>query len=111
VEGEIKASLDGLTSEIKEFVLNPENNPALAETPKKAIISIKAQRGAKYSYFIEVLDLTKEAYYQIYGGRVGLSSAEYRHLNRDNPRENEKYLQGKEGLPMQISIAEPDKVK
>ncbi len=110
VENEIKQNLDDLSAEIKEFVLNPNNDPQLAETPQKAIISIKAQRGAKYSHFIEVLDHSKEAYYQIYGSRVGLSSAEYRRLNRENPIENAKYLEGKEGLPMKISIAEPDKV-
>ncbi len=110
IENEIRKDLDGLSAEVKEFVMNPNNDPRLAETPQKAIISIKAQRGAKYAHFIEVLDLTKEAYYQIYGARVGLSSVEYRHLNRDNPIENQKYLEGKEGLPMKISIAEPDKV-
>ncbi|MEQ9405135.1 MAG: biopolymer transporter ExbD [Cyclobacteriaceae bacterium] len=111
VENKVRQNLDGLIEEIKLFVLNPKNDPTLAEAPHKGIISVKAQRGTKYAYFIETLDLIKEAYYQIYGERVGLSSAEYRRLNRDNPLENEKYLRGKEGLPMNISIAEPDKIK
>lgn len=110
LEGQVSPNLEGLTEDLKEFILNPNSSPSLPEAPHKAIISVKAARGAKYANFILTLDQIKEAYYQIYGERVGLSSTEYRRLNRDNPTENAKYLEGKEGLPMNISIAEPDKV-
>lgn len=109
IEGEVRKDLDGLEEEVKTFVMNPEGRPVLAETPKEAIISIKAQRGAKYASFIKTLDAVKEAYYQLYGERVGLSSAEFRRLDREEPRQNEKYVAAREGLPMNISIAEPDK--
>lgn len=110
VEGELRNNLKGLEKEVKAFVMNPNNNPTLSEKPSEAIISIKAQRGTKYSYFIETLDAIKEAYYQLYGERVGLSSSEFRKLDRENPGENKLYLTAREGLPMNISIAEPDKI-
>ncbi len=103
-------TIEGLTKDIKEFVLNPMNDPKLSETPQKAIISIKANRGTHYKSFIAALDEVKEAYYQMYGERVGLSSDEFRRLDRDNPRQAELYQLGREGLPMNISIANPEKI-
>jgi hypothetical protein len=45
----------------------------------------------------------------VYSERVGLTSDEYRALTGDD--ETSKALQdkGKEGIPMEISISEPDK--
>ena len=110
IEGEIAADLQNLKSDLIDFVLNPDANPSLAESPEQAIISIKTQRGTSYANFIEVLDEVKEAYYTMYGDRVGISSREFRNLDRKVPSQNELYLAGREGLPMNISIAEPDKI-
>lgn len=110
IEEEITEDLSGLTSDIKSFVMNPTSNPGYSESPDKAIISIKTQRGTSYASFIKVLDLVKEAYYQMYGEKVGLSAAEFRALDRDNPVQNKLYLTAREGLPMNISIANPDKL-
>lgn len=109
IENEVRTSLEGLVEEIKLFVLNPNNNPAMAVSPEKAIVSIKTQRGTTYAYFIETLDQIKEAYYQMYGDKLGITSDQFRALNRDNPSEFEKYQFARTGLPMNISIAEPDK--
>lgn len=111
IEDEIRSDLEGLTQEIQDFVLNPHKNPELSENPKKAIISIKANRGAEYKYFISVLDQIKEAYYQMYGERVNMTADAFRKLNRDNPEERQLYELARKDLPMNISIAEPDKIK
>lgn len=110
IEGNVRSDLSGVAGEVKRFVLNPSSKPSLAERPDKAIISIKTQRGAKYASFIAALDIVKESYYQIYGERVGLTSEQFRKLNRNKPKEYQLYLKGKENLPMNISIAEPDKL-
>ncbi|MCP4460069.1 MAG: biopolymer transporter ExbD [Cytophagales bacterium] len=109
IENEVRTNLEGLVDEMKEFVLNPSNSSSLAENPEKAIISIKTQRGTTYSYFIEILDLVKEAYYQMYGEKLGITSDQFRALDRDNPTEMEMYQFARSGLPMNISIAEPNK--
>lgn len=108
IEGEVWSDLSGLTDEVKKFVINPTSSPTLAESPEKAIISIKAQRGAQYVSFIDVLDRIKESYYQLYGERVGLTADQFRALDKSNPEEYSLYQKARKGLPMNISIADPD---
>lgn len=108
IEGEIRPDLMGLEDELKTFILNNDKDPTSSESPEKAIVSVKTSRGTDYENFIAVLDVIKGAYYQIYGARVGLSSQEYRSLKLDIPDQKAIYDQGKEGIPMNISIAEPD---
>ena len=105
----MRSDLSQVAQEIKEFITNPNRNPHLAETPEKAIVSIKSQRGTKYSHFIAAVDEVKEAYYQIYGQRVGLTSDEFRQLDKGDPVQLQTYLKARENLPMNISIANPDK--
>ncbi|SMD31748.1 Biopolymer transport protein ExbD [Reichenbachiella faecimaris] len=111
IEGQVRSDLSGLVEEIKSFVKNPNSNPTLSESPEKAIISIKTQRGAQYASFISVLDLIKESYYQLYGESVGLSSDEFRKLSKANPSELALYQKARKAFPMNISIADPDKLK
>ncbi len=110
VENEVRSNTTGLKEEVIQFILNDGKNPASSDNPQKAIISLKTNRGTGYGRFIEVLDIMKGAYYEIYGKRVGLSAQEYRELDKNNPTEYEMYLEGKDGIPMNISIAEPDKL-
>lgn len=108
VEGEIRNDIEGISDEIKSFVLNNGVDPNLSDSPKDAIISIKASRGTSYSHFIHALDEAKKAYYEIYAGRVGLTPSQYLSLNHQNVSEYNIYKKGKQGIPMNISIAEPD---
>lgn len=108
IQGEVQPDLNGLREEIKAFVVNNGKDPKLSESPAKAVISLKPNRGTDYKYFIAVLDEVKGAYYEIYGDRVGLSADEYRNLDHGNPVQYDIYLKGKSGIPMNISIAEPD---
>lgn len=110
IEDELRSDLSGVRQEVKDFVLNAGINPHLSDSPSKATISIKANRGTDYKYFIGVLDEVKEAYYEIYGERVGLSSQAFRELNFDRPAERELLLKGKEGIPMNISVAQPESI-
>lgn len=108
VQEEVKSDVNNLVNEIKSFVLNPNADPSLSASPKDAIISVKTQRGTTYENFILVLDMIKEAYYQMYGERVGLSSEEFRKLDKDNPRHYALYQKARHDFPMNISIADPD---
>lgn len=107
VEDEPLNDVSQLKDMVKDFILNPTNDPAGSESPKDAIVSLKNNRGTSYEMFIKVLDQLQGAYYEIYGERVGLTADEYRNLDRKDPEELELYERGKEGLPMQISIAQP----
>lgn len=130
VEGEY-GSTEGLDEDVKSFILNfgaPDEggqalynslpaslqslalrDPASSDDPSEAIVSIKTNRGTSYDIYLEVFDLVKKAYFDIYAARVNLSSDEYRALSAEMPGESELQDKGKEGIPMAISIAEPDK--
>lgn len=131
VEGEY-GDLEGLNEDVKSFILNfgapDEEGQALYNTlpaslkslsrkdaassddPGEAVVSIKTNRGTSYETYLEVFDLVKKAYFDIYAERVNLTSEEYRALSGDKPEENAILDKGKQGIPMAISIAEPDKI-
>jgi|SRR5690606_7100689 len=132
VEGEFRDSPEGLDEEVKAFVLNfgsPDEagaalyntlpasvkalagrNPESSDDPGEAIVSIKTDRGTSYDKYLEVFDLAKKAYFDIYAARVNLSTDEYRALTGKNDAEVSLQDRGKEGIPMAISIAEPNKI-
>lgn len=133
VEDEVRENIDGLSDDIKRFILNfgnpdedavalfnslppslkgmADQSPESSDHPMSggAVISIKTNRGTSYEKYLEVLDLVKKAYFEIYGERVGLTGEEYRTLSGQTPAEKELIDRGKENIPMAISIAEPDK--
>jgi biopolymer transport protein ExbD len=132
VEGEYRRKAEGLDQDFKEFILNfgapDEEATALynslpasvqaqakkrsdsSDDPGEAVISIKTNRGTSYEVFLEVFDLAKKAYFEIYAERIGLTSDEYRKLNGDDEATKAILDKSKGGIPMAISIAEPDKI-
>ena len=110
IENEPYTDLSQLKGDVKRFVLNEGVDPDLSESPDKAVVSIKTDRGTSYEIFIEVLDQVQGAYYEMRGEKVGLSAEEFRNLDQSKDDEKELYNRGKEGLPMQISIAEPSNI-
>lgn len=134
VEGEVYTNISGLSEDVKDFILNfgspseeaielynslpaslkarAKRDPGSSDHPMSggAIVSIKTNRGTSYEKYLEVLDQVKKAYFEIYGERVGLTADEYRALTGSSPAERELLDRGKEGMPMAISIAEPDKI-
>lgn len=132
VEGEYRRTPENLDKDIKEFILNfgAPNEDAVAlfnslpaslqaqalrrpdssDHPKEAVVSIKTDRGTSYELYLEVFDKAKKAYFEIYGERVGLTADEYRALTGDDDASKNLQDQGKAGIPMAISIAEPNKI-
>ena len=132
IEDEPVTDITGLREQVKEFVLNfgkpseeyvdiynalPPELKALAQRsetssddPKEAVVSFKADRGTSYELYVSILDELQGAYYEIYGARVGLTADEFRALDRKKPDDQEKYSLAREGIPMNISIAEPTKI-
>ena len=107
------ASFEGfekLHLDVKKFILNHGKEPNLSDTPKKAIISLQMNRGTHYKRFIEVMDALQGVYYEIYGERVGLTSSQFRRLDLKIADQKVKYDKAREGIPMNISIAEPHKI-
>jgi len=105
-EGEVINDLSSIKPQVKEFILNPKNLQHQAVSPQKAVISLKTHRGAGFEVYIEVLDLLKGVYYEIYGERVGLTSKQFRALDLKVPEQHSLYQKARQGIPMNISIAE-----
>jgi biopolymer transport protein ExbD len=110
VEGEpYTGSMRELTDKIKTFVLNNGVDTESSDSPEKAIVSFKADRGTTHKKFIEVLDAAQRAYYEIYAEKLGVTVDQWRDIASD-PERKADYNKSREGVPMQISIAEPTKV-
>ncbi len=120
VEGEpFTRDVSEVKDMIKEFVNNNGRDPESSDSPKKAIVSLKTDRGTTQAKFIEVLDNIQAAYYEMYAQRAGVSTEEWRKIidNLKEPDNKRLYDLGRgktpEGeieFPMQISIAEPSKI-
>jgi biopolymer transport protein ExbD len=119
VEGERMEDVSGLKEMIKKFVLNRGADPASSDSPLKAVVSFKTDRGTTHKRFIQILDIIQAAYYDIYAERAGVTNARWRELSNetDNPESMRLYDLGRGRLPngqleipMNISIAEPTKV-
>ncbi len=109
INGEERENLEGLREELKNFILNDSKDKSLSESPSKAIVSLKTDRGTSYQVFVQALDEIQAAYYEIYSSRVNLTPKEYRELNPSAPAQKKIYDSGRKGIPMNISIAEPTK--
>jgi len=99
-----------LHADVKKFILNHGEDPKLSDTPENAIISLHMNRGTHYKRFIEVMDALQGVYYEIYGERVGLTAKEFRTLDLKLADQKAQYDRAREGIPMNISIAEPNKI-
>ena len=54
-----------LKENAKEFIMNPQRREDLSENPKKAIISLKNDRGTNYKTYLEVYNELQAAYNEL----------------------------------------------
>jgi biopolymer transport protein ExbD len=106
VEGQPRSNTAGLREEIKAFILNYGSIKELSDDPKSAIVSLKADRGTTQKTFIRALDEIQAAYYEIYAERAGVTAKSFRELDLSNTKQRLLYEKGRQGIPMNISIAE-----
>ncbi len=57
--------LEDLRKNTKIFISNPDRMPNMAETPTKAIVSLKNDRGTKYNTYLQVYNELKAAYNEL----------------------------------------------
>jgi len=112
VEGEPMSDIKPLKDMIKKFILNNGADPDMSDSPEKAVVSFKTDRGTSHKRFIEVLDIAQGAYYDIWAERAGVTNKRFRAAASDpgDPENKQIYDKGRQGIPMAISIAEPSKV-
>lgn len=102
VQGE-KTAIVTLKSMAKEFIMNPKQHSDLAESPRKAIISLQNDRGTSYKLYLEVYNELKAAYEELWDE---LAQQKYgRGYTDDMPKEMKKAIRGE--IPFVLSEAEP----
>jgi biopolymer transport protein ExbD len=135
VEDEPLQDLTKIREMVKEFVLNfreasPENQQLIStlsisqqnfvrtqgrkqdssDSPTDAVVSFKTDRGTSYDVYLAILDEIMGAYDEIYADRVGISAEEFRNLDKKDPVQSQIYDRAREGIPRNVSIAEPTKI-
>ncbi|MEN0006711.1 MAG: biopolymer transporter ExbD [Bacteroidota bacterium] len=94
--------VDQLRARTKQFILNPTNDPGLARSPRKAVISLQNDRSTQYSRYIAVYNELKGAYNYIWNDaanqRYGLAFGQLAQSQKRAIRAD---------FPMVISEAEP----
>ncbi len=101
VRGE-PANVDELRENAKNFIMNPNKREDMAETPQKAIISLRNDRGTKYKTYLKVYNELKAAYTEL---RNTESQREFGKDFADLDREDKKVIIAK--VPLILSEAEP----
>ena len=96
------ADIDQLREKTKEFISNPSRREDLAENPRKAIISLKNDRGTNYKTYLEVYNELRAAYNELWDAesikRYGMPYERVPNANRRAIRQD---------IPLIISEAEP----
>jgi biopolymer transport protein ExbD len=102
VRGEL-ANVKELRERAKEFIMNPNADPELAEAPNSAIISLKNDRGTNYKTYLEVYNELKAAYNELWNEECQrLFGQKY---SEDLPRSKKDKI--KDRIPFVLSEAEP----
>ena len=101
VRGE-PTKISELRAKTKIFIANPEGRPDMAERPDKGIVSLKNDRGTKYSVYLEVYNEIMAAYNELRNEEAQKRfHKEFDFLNPDQAREI------RTDIPLVLSEAEP----
>jgi len=95
-------SVKTLRANAKEFIMNPNKRPDMAENPRKAIISIKNDRGTSYKTYLEVYNELKAAYNEL---REESANRKFGKSFEFLPKDQQKQIRSE--IPLVISEAEP----
>ena len=96
-----------LPNEVKKFIDNNGRDPKSSDSPQKAGVSLKTDRGTSYETYIRIYDDLKRTYHALRAEYLGITLEQYNTLNEDAPDQKEMLKRAKEAYPIQISDAEP----
>jgi biopolymer transport protein ExbD len=104
VEGEY-ADLSELKELTKEFILNYGRKPNLSDSPDKAVVSLKNDRGTTYKTYITIQNELAAAYREI---RDAEARATFGDVMSALSEDQQKKVKDK--FPMKVSEAEPEDI-
>lgn len=100
-------NLDQLCDATKKFIQNPSNNPDLSESPLKAVVSLKNDKGTTYGAYISVQNELKRAYNEL---REEYSQAKFGRGYESLPKGGKEQQEVLKTYPQKISEAEPEQI-
>jgi len=101
------ASIQQIREEVKKHITNNGVDPNYAESPQKAVVSIKTDCQTFYNTYIQVLDEVWMAYFELWDAearKLGYPNYNAYRATLGSDDKNEI----REIIPAQISVAEPD---
>lgn len=95
----------------KRFITNNGQDPKLSDNPKKAIISLRVDRGTSYKVYVSVLNELEAAYHELYAEYLNITVDEFLALDLSKKTDQEKKRVANKKYPWNLSLAEPSEVK
>lgn len=91
-----------------DFLENRGRDPKSSDSPQKAVVSIKTDRGTDYNTYMKVMNEIQAAYNTLRAAKMGISLQDYLALDKDKGPKAllEKYKLAKDEYPLRISEAE-----
>lgn len=94
--------INQLRQKTKDFIANPRKEDDKADSPSKAIVSLKNDRGTKYKTYLEVYNELQAAYNELWNESAGRKfGKDYEFLTTAQKREI------RDEIPLVLSEAEP----
>jgi biopolymer transport protein ExbD len=95
----------------KRFITNQGKDPLLSENPKKAILSLRVDRGTSYKVYVAVLNELEAAYHELYADYLNITVEEFLSLDLSKKSDQQKKRIANKKYPWNLSLAEPSQVK
>lgn len=102
-----RLEFDQLKEKAKIFINNRGRDPEQSDSPKKAVISLRVDRGTTHKYAIRALDELKAAYHELQAEYLNMSLEEFLLLDESDPLDSKLIRKAKDAIPMRLSKAEP----
>jgi len=99
------ADIYTIKDKIKEFIMNPTNHAGYAESPKKAVVSLRNDNGTSYDTYIQVYNTIMAAYNELWE-----ESAQNKYSQSYESLTKELQKAVRSEIPLVISEAEPTNI-
>ncbi len=99
--------ISDIDEKVREFLTNNGKNPKLSDSPQKAVVSLKTDRGTSYEKYIEVYDELKITYNKLRAESLGLTLDQYNNLDKKKDAHKEMLKRASDAYPFRVSDAEP----
>ena len=91
-----------------KFLENRGKDSKSSDSPQKAVVSVKTDRGTEYDTYVQVMNEIQAAYNTLRAKSMGISLKDYLAFDEDkvSKEQIEKYKEAKGEYPLRISEAE-----